>query len=91
MPVGLNEMQQEIKSYVYPNPFSNQTSIYFDNPSGETFSLIVYDVFGTEIKVMNELRNQPVILEKGNINPGLYFYNIYSHSGKAVSGKIIIH
>jgi hypothetical protein len=90
MPVGLNEMQNEIKSYVYPNPFSNQTSIYFDNPSGETFTLIIYDVLGKEIKVMNELSRQPVILEKGNINPGLYFYNIYSHSGKEVSGKIII-
>ena len=90
LPVGLNEMQPEIKTYAYPNPFSIQTKIYFDNPSGEIFSLIVYDVFGKEIKVMNELNNQPVILEKGDISPGLYFYNISGQSGKKVSGKIII-
>jgi hypothetical protein len=90
LPVGINDMQHEIKTSVYPNPFSDHTNIYFDNPSGKTFSMIIYDVYGRELKVMNDLSHQPVILEKGNMKPGLYFYKIYNHSMNEVSGKIII-
>jgi hypothetical protein len=88
--VAVNELQPVINSYVYPNPFSRQAAIYFDNPSAQTFSIIVYDVLGKVKNVMNELSRQPVILEKGDLGRGLYFYKIYTYSGKEVTGKIII-
>ncbi|MBL0073352.1 MAG: hypothetical protein IPP34_16690 [Bacteroidetes bacterium] len=79
----------KLKTSVFPNPFSDQTNIYFDNPSGKTFSLIIYDVYGRELKVMNDLSHQPVILEKGNMKPE-YTFTIYNHSMNEVSGKLII-
>ncbi|MFC2114553.1 PKD domain-containing protein, partial [Bacteroidota bacterium] len=74
---------------IYPNPFRAQTNIVFDLNSSSSVKLSVYDMYGQEIKVLDE----------GTLRPGKHFYNFGENENLAggvyliklqVNGKIYV-
>ncbi len=78
---------------VYPNPFSNYATISFDVPPGsESFSFIVYDVSGREVKRMDGILSSEIIISKENMAEGLYNYNLLNKEKITVSrGKLVVN
>ncbi len=73
---------------IYPNPFTTQTTIAFDNEQKNTLVKIM-DVLGKEIKTVN-FTGKALIVEKEEMQAGIYFVQIYAEQG-IVSKKIIIN
>lgn len=61
-----------------PNPFENQTEIKFEVFEKGQTSLIIYDIFGRNIKTVFERFLEPgkysVIIDAENISSGIYLY-----------------
>ncbi len=64
----------------YPNPFNPSTKISFDLPVDSKVKLIVYDMFGREMKslVNSDLTKgrYEYQVEGSNFSSGIYFYKI---------------
>lgn len=72
---------------IYPNPFSNQTTIAFDAEQKNTVVKIT-DVLGKEVRSIN-FTGKDLIIEKDEMNSGIYFVKINNEKG-ATTHRIII-
>ncbi len=91
-PIGIDELYSDNK-YVklYPNPFSNSASINIDIAVKlNNASIRIFDISGKEVKTINNINKNLVILEKGEMTAGLYFYKLLNNSSEVYNGKFII-
>ncbi len=73
---------------IYPHPFSSQANIHITGLDMNHVELNVFDLLGQQIE-MNIIRNgNEFIINRGNINSGIYFLHIISE-GKIVGVKKI--
>ena len=61
---------------IYPNPFTAQTTIEFDNPDSSPYDLSVYDMAGVKIFDVNNIKTNRFILERETLKPGMYIFSI---------------
>ena len=85
--VGINEHKIENPS-IYPNPFSNKTTIEFSNPDHSKYKLSVFNITGNKVFEMDNITTDKIEFEKGNLVPGLYILEIKGE--KVFRGKIVI-
>jgi hypothetical protein len=74
--------------FVQPNPFGEQTNIFFENPSAEAMRIELWDINGQLIKAFDEVRSQMVTLERAHLPSGIYYFSIKGPKG-VVNGKIV--
>lgn len=81
----------------YPNPATNFTNISFKLNRPATVSLVVFDLFGSPVSILIELKSLPAgefeerfDLSKALLQPGLYFYRLVTDEN-AVSLKMIVN
>ena len=84
-----DELSQS-KTEVYPNPFSASTTISFQNPEQKKCTISIYDIQGRVVREVKGISSNKVVLEKGNLHGGIYFYRINSESGMMGNGKMTI-
>ena len=88
------EPEQQNKNLIQfsPNPFSEKTTLYF-NDAGDSngkFSLIIYDLYGREVKKVASLNSKVTIIDRDHLVSGIYFYSLFE-SGKVIaSGKVVV-
>lgn len=92
--IGINEQQEETMHVtVFPNPFTSSAVLKIDNLPfhSNTFSCIVYDLYGKKLRE-EPMKKNALLIERKNLPPGIYFYSVInSHDRKIYSsGKIII-
>lgn len=80
----------DIKYKVYPNPFSAQTTLRFDNPNNATHHLTLSTLTGEIVRTIDNIHSSEVTIERSNLANGIYFFQLYSKSRRLASGKIII-
>ncbi len=69
--VGIEELGK-LKTVVYPNPFSESTTILFDKNLNGEYDLLVYDIVGKEVKHINKIAGNKVEISKNEIGKGLF-------------------
>ena len=80
-----NEVQ---KLNIYPNPFSEKATIQFDDTDLSGYRLSVYNISGTKVLEMKDIRSDKIELEKGSLPAGIYIIEL---KGKRIyRSKIII-
>lgn len=73
---------------IQPNPFNRKTTISFNNPDNDLFSLRIIDSNGMLVQEMHNIRGSSVELNRNQLPPGLHFVQL---SGKSTSvAKILI-
>ncbi len=87
-PLGIKQQVQNSEITIYPNPFTNQTTISFSNEI-KNATISVIDVMGNEVKSIN-FSGTPLILEKGDLTSGIYFVKIISNKKVIATKKIVI-
>lgn len=75
--------------HFYPNPFSNNAILEIKDFKIDNSVLYLFDITGREV-LKKEIKNQFTEIQKGNLNPGMYFYKVVSEDNLIGSGKIII-
>jgi uncharacterized repeat protein (TIGR03803 family) len=81
-------LSSEGKIEVYPNPFTNQTTILFNEVQKNT-TIKIMDVLGKEIRIINFTGKQ-LIIEKGEMQNGIYFVQVIGSNKSVVNKKIMI-
>ncbi len=92
--IGIDKVSGPVESnsYVYPNPVTNKSFIYF-NPrhrNWNDYTLKVWNIKGQSIDMSYTMKKGYFEINKGNLNPNIYFYQISDSHGKVSSGKIVI-
>ena len=89
---GINEfnLDNQISHMVYPNPLKEKAKIVINNKnSSMEYSLILYDLSGKKLNTLSGQKDE-IIIERGNILNGIYFYKLSNESRVIGSGKLII-
>lgn len=75
---------------IYPNPFSSSATIEIATESKIKYDFILYDQLGRQMKKIMNITEKRIIIEKDNLNSGMYFYKISSSEKIIGTGKILI-
>ncbi len=95
--VGINQPGSEIPGEYslgqnYPNPFNPTTKILFDIPKESNVKLVIYNILGSEVKVLlNEnvsAGKYEAAFDASNLPSGTYFYRL--ETGNYVQTKKMI-
>ncbi len=86
--IGINENGKKVEVAVFPNPFSAATTLTLNK---EVINAVVsvYTIQGKEVRNI-KFSEKNVILEKGDLAGGIYFYKIKSPNEVIATGKLII-
>lgn len=69
---------------IYPNPFSQSARLVFNNDKREPYKLVLYNVLGAQVWVKEDIYSEEVIIQRGNLNAGVYFIEL---QGKARTSR----
>ena len=61
---------------IYPNPFNDKTIIEFPNPQKEKYTLRVVDLSGKTVRLVQNITDSRIELEKGDLSSGIYFIEL---------------
>ncbi len=75
---AVQELNTDAGFSIYPNPFSTQTTITFNEEQKNT-TIKIIDVMGRQIKSI-DFKGRTLILEKEEMKPGIYFIQISDES-----------
>jgi hypothetical protein len=94
-PIKLDQANRTLQLSAYPNPFSDQTNVKFNIPSGTNVQLILYDVLGKRVRTMDlgyrTGGSHEVLLNKGDLGSGMYILRIKTdYNGAGLTTKISI-
>ena len=87
--VGINQLNEDNMLTVSPNPFSSETTISFGKEQTNTIVKII-NIVGREIKTIRINNSNTVVLEKGEMQSGIYFLQIIDENKNSVNRKIIV-
>jgi len=80
----------KLRISVYPNPSTERAVIDIEDPMKRSFNFALYNINGKLIRQSNNIKSQRLVIEKGNMLPGMYIYSIRFEDGERVSGKLVV-
>lgn len=75
---------------VQPNPFNQTTTILFDNPQKEIFTLRVIDINGKVVFLDDNVFDNKIIFSAKDFKPGIYYILLNGNKNSIYKTKIII-
>ena len=90
--VGIDENLSNYAAIkVFPNPFNDYTTFLLEGiNSYDGCSFALYDIFGREVKSIENISNNPFHINKDNLNEDIYIYKIFSNSKIISTGKLVL-
>ncbi len=85
---GLNELYNEKNLTIFPNPFSERTTIRFPNPGINSYTLIIRDLTGKAVRIHEITGQSEFILGREDLESGYYLLEL--RGDKFFRGKIVI-
>ncbi|MFB6343062.1 carbohydrate-binding protein [Saccharicrinis sp. FJH62] len=90
--IDIPEMDDAEWFTIYPNPFSNQTYIWFSIEEPSHVSLIISNALGTEVARLVDFKmtngTYDYSFDAGNLPPGIYYFKL--RTDKKVSTKKVL-
>lgn len=85
--VETNLEENEINNHyrLYPNPFGSVTELHTER-NMQAASLHIYNLYGQEVKVVNDITGNSIIIYRYNLPNGIYFLHI-TDNGKTITGE----
>ncbi|MBL8015719.1 MAG: T9SS type A sorting domain-containing protein [Ignavibacteria bacterium] len=98
VPVGVQNNSEYPKAFFlsqnYPNPFNPSTNIKFDIPNDAEIKITVYDMLGSEVKVLvnefNHAGSYEVDFDASALPSGVYFYTLTAGSYSETKKMLLI-
>ena len=84
----VSEYDQQGSINIYPNPFSNNTTIEFTNSNNSKYDFRIYDIIGRVAKNETGITGNKFTFERGDLTPGIY--TIELRGEKLYRKKVII-
>ena len=86
---GIGSIDGQSQIEIFPNPFSHQATIKSDVPFQGT-SLTVLDVFGHEVKRLENISGSSVTLDRRHLQSGAYFIRLMQGNNISATRKLVI-
>jgi hypothetical protein len=61
---------------IYPNPFSESTTIEFSNPKHSNYCLSLYNILGKKVLEIDNVTSDKIILKRGTLKSGIYLVEL---------------
>jgi len=87
--VTLKEESIKQSCTIFPNPFSEQTSINTSRVL-KNACLTIYNVFGQQIKQVPNISGQTIHLQRNGLTSGVYFIQLTQEGKTIASNKLIV-
>jgi photosystem II stability/assembly factor-like uncharacterized protein len=88
--VSTKDVEEESLFNLYPNPFSANATLEFENSQNENHTLTLYDLQGRIVRTITDITSDQVIIEKDNLTGGMYFFQLRTDKGVRATGKLAI-
>lgn len=90
--LGLKELKQhqQTTTKLYPNPFSNTATLVFENPQNNNHQFSVFNTMGQLVMSIENIKGTKVLIDRQELQNGLYFYQLRNEEGVIGSGKMMI-
>jgi hypothetical protein len=85
---SLNKLYSAGNLIIYPNPSADNTTVSFPNPEQKKYQLVVRDLSGKMVQIINNITENKVIIERGSLKAG--YYSVEVTGDKIYRGKLII-
>jgi len=85
------EIHDQSRSYAFPNPVLNNTTIVFPNDNNETCELKIFNPSGQLIYSEAGFSGNEIKFFRNDMPPGIYSYIIKAGKNKQYSGKLIFN
>ena len=86
---GINSLELTDDMRFYPNPFCSQTTLQ-TNFYLQNAKLIISNIFGETVKLIENLSGNTIALERDNLSAGIYFVQLIEKNSIIATKKIII-
>jgi len=86
---NINEFQIMVLFSIFPNPFSDQTTLQTDNFL-HSATLTVDNVFGQTVKEIKNISGQTITLHRDNLPSGVYFVRLTQDNKIITTNKLVI-
>ena len=88
------DKKETLSAVVYPNPFSNTTTLSYALSSPEEVALTIFDAAGQEVvnlvKGLQSGGTHHAIFNARDLPPGVYYYRFSTASGRYAAGKMLL-
>lgn len=88
-PVGINEQIDNNSISIYPNPFSEQ-AVLTSSKTLNNASIRIHNVLGQCVKSIEQVNGNEVIIEKEELEEGVYFVQVFEKNSVLKTIKILI-
>lgn len=82
------------KLLVAPNPFSVSTTFYFGKEKKESvqnYSMRLYDVLGREVRTIENITEDKIVISREHLTTGIYFYELAAENRIVSRGKLMVN
>jgi len=86
---AIPENEPETTVHAFPNPFSSETTIK-NRYNLKNVTIKLYNVFGIEVKKVNNISGQEVKIQRDNLPAGIYLVTLIRDNQIVAKGKLII-
>ncbi|MBI4645094.1 MAG: T9SS type A sorting domain-containing protein [Bacteroidia bacterium] len=86
--IGIMEIELPGVLAIYPNPFTQQTTIVFSNPESSRYSLKISSLSGQKVRLIENITGESIRIDKGNLAPGCYMIDL--RGDKVYRGKVVV-
>jgi len=85
---GIRVIEDPVQLKIFPNPFSDYTTIIFDKSMNKPFTIELYDISGILIRRIDKVTTQQYTFESNGLSSGIYFIKIIS--SRNYCGKLMV-
>ncbi len=89
-PTAISNQENNFSASIFPNPFTNSTTLYLDGCAGENVFLTIYDAKGQLVRNTSEHAIQKIDIGKCDLQNGLYLLVVLNEKQEPVFRKKLI-
>ncbi len=89
IPISVATIDNEQSFKSYPNPFSDKSTIEFNNPDYSKYKLSVFNSIGELVFFRDNITTNKIEFERKDLQSGIYLIKL-SSTDKIISGKLVI-
>ncbi len=75
---------------LYPNPLTDESILFFNNPNKNNFTLSLMNLEGKEILIIDNITDNSIKLGNISIESGLFFYKLTTPGNNPIFGKLVV-
>lgn len=87
---GISEISDELSVSIYPNPCKESTTLLLNNDRLTDASLTIYSVLGEKVREIQNIYGNKIIINRDNLNSGMYFYKLEQSGINLKTGNFLI-